>query len=97
MTQRTWRTNQTERTRYLMCYCCPKSKAAMKTLAWVDTAREQKDRHFSRAREGEVACERETRQQSARTSQKRKVPNLLMNLIRQRRSCMYVTADEHEE
>ena len=34
----------------------------------VDTAREQRDRHFSRAREEEVACERETnphRQQKA--------------------------------
>ena len=34
----------------------------------VDTAREQRDRHFSRAREGRVACDRETsphRQQNA--------------------------------
>ena len=36
-------------------------EAAMKTFTMrVDTAREQRDRHFSRAREGEVACERET-------------------------------------
>ena len=30
MTQRSWRTDQTERTRYLICYCCPVSEAAMK-------------------------------------------------------------------
>ena len=63
-TQRSW---QTQRTRYLMC-CCPESEAAMKTLTRVDTAREQRDRHFSRTREGEAACERETslhRQQNA--------------------------------
>ena len=36
-------------------------EAAMKTFVMrVDTAREQRDRHFSRAREGEVTCERET-------------------------------------
>ena len=35
-------------------------EAAMKTFTMrVDTAREQRDRQFSRAREGEVACERE--------------------------------------
>ena len=34
----------------------------MKTRVRVDTAREQRDRPFSRAREGEVACKRETRQ-----------------------------------
>ena len=28
MTQRSWRTDQTERTRYLICYCCPESEAA---------------------------------------------------------------------
>ena len=33
----------------------------------VDTAREQRDRHFSRAREGEVACERETNPQRQQT------------------------------
>ena len=38
----------------------------MKTLVRVDTARGQKDRHFSRAREGDVACEAEARQQSAK-------------------------------
>ena len=68
MTQRSWRTDQIERTRYLICYCCPESEAAMKTLMRVDTAREQRDRHFSRAREGELAFERETsphRQQNA--------------------------------
>ena len=53
--QRSWRTDETERTRYLKNYCCPESEAAMKTLATVDTAREQRDRHFSRARVGEVA------------------------------------------
>ena len=44
------------------------SEAAMKTHMRVDTAREQRDRHFSRAREGEVASETETsphRQQNA--------------------------------
>ena len=51
--------NRPDRTRYLICYCCPESEAAMKTLMRVDTAGEQCDRHFSRAREGEVACERE--------------------------------------
>ena len=36
-------------------------EAAMKTFVMkVDTAREQRDWHFSRAREGEVTCERET-------------------------------------
>ena len=66
--QRSWRTDQTERTLFLICYCCPESEAAMKTLMRVDTAREQTDRHFSQAREEEVACERETslhRQQNA--------------------------------
>ena len=58
----------TKKKRYLTCYCCPEYEAAMKTLMRVDTACEQRDRHFSRAREGEVACERETsphRQQNA--------------------------------
>ena len=49
----------------------------MKTLVRMETARDQKDRHFSRAREGDKWCERETKQQLARTSQKRKVQNLL--------------------
>ena len=38
----------------------------MKTLVRVDTGRGQKDRHFSRAREGDVACEGEARQQSVK-------------------------------
>ena len=34
----------------------------------VDTAREQRDRHFSRAREGEVVCEREDQSSSSAES-----------------------------
>ena len=37
----------------------------MKTLVRVDTAREQRDRPFSRAREGEVACDMRKRNQTA--------------------------------
>ena len=52
---------QRSRRRYLACYYCPESESAMKTLiVRVDTAREQRDRHFSRARVEEVACERES-------------------------------------
>ena len=38
----------------------------MITLVRVDTVRDQKDRHFSRARGGDVACEGEATQQSAK-------------------------------
>ena len=74
----------------------------MKTLVRVDTAREQRDRPFSRAREGEVACDMRKRNQTAiefdhdskqrKPSQKRELQNLPMNAIRRRRSCLYCIA-----
>ena len=98
-TQGSWRTDQTERTRYLTCFCCPESETAMKTLVWVDTAREQRDTHFSRAREGEVACERETRQllsvimtATRANVAEAKGAEVADNTIRRKRSCYHGTA-----